>query len=397
MKSTLAQLTTVGLLLVFALVGSSLASIDNEPVKVTHRNSGPSYDINIDDVEKARAEINENRALPTALAPPAETDNNNDKDDQPIGHLTIRRIFLVPVMSPSQPEPTSANRWNSEPEEPHPMMRNPFWPFQMGPSRHLFGADSASRSPTAEASDERPSTSVERETIPQRDPMRMLLEMMHQAFNPEAMAANFPPSDLNKEASGDANEKKLSGETDKSPAAEQDKPVKPVTKNEAKEEIVEIDGKKYLRKTVVNHHIGENIVFMTKRLIFVPLNETEGETSTTTTVAPSLEMTTSKILSDDSDKKLDEPTTTVASNEPSSTESVTTQTPSSTTTGQAETSTTLATNVEETTAKDSTAAEKPADVINKVAERLMEAVSTSTAATPTTTPTTDKPVVTTQA
>lgn len=336
-------------------------SIDSEPVKVTHRNSGPRYDI---EEEPDRAKL----AAASQLAPQAseasgasdsnkptqQDDNKNGNSDEnsnsnsnkdngpaegadqmPIGHVSIRRIFLVPVMRPERPdwqEEQPAERQEEPSQELPSMFARPFWPFltparPTHPAHHLFGADEASRSPSAGAArpdrpmgdEDKAESGGEREEIerpgqirppqeasgqPMLDPLQMMIEMMQQAINGH-LAPTMPNSpDLNTGASTRGNgsgDDQSSDERPKVPSGADEGAVAkpPSNHNETREDVVEIEGKKYLRKTVINRHVGENIVFMTKRLIFVPLNETEtgGEqqttpaATTTTTAGPVAEAT----------------------------------------------------------------------------------------------------------
>lgn len=307
-----------------ALVAFAQASIDNKPVKVTHQNSGPSYDI--DEVEKTkltpeREEGQIARRLPFSPMPRPinnEEQPQGDNDGSTVGHINIRRIFLIPMSQPSQDDDSasSSNIWSSsqsprqsQSKEEDPQDRPPVWPFlSLMPSRHLFGSDEASRGPQrGEESFPRPTTSErERENTPETrqrppfDPIQMMVEMMQQALSQAMLTPNGPFQDLNKETGAapaaakpnDSDNKAESSETNtntgnnndanempKRPFTELESPFKPIPiNNSTKEEIVEIDGKKYLKKTILNRHVGENIIFMTKRLLFVPLNETSPTT-----------------------------------------------------------------------------------------------------------------------
>lgn len=370
---------SIVLLLIVGLSGA-LASIEtSKPVPVTHRNSGPRYDI--DDVERTRltpggGDNDNNQQQP----PPSPSSSMNGDDNGPsIGHVSIRRIFLVPMMPGpvhppdslwSQGSSSAAAERNHEPqdglerEQPDRLRRihlKPLFggssdpdhslssenhhasPFLPTPFHHLFGQDSASRSPneppkglSSFGPDQMPS-SPEEQAARDRfqsavlDPIQMMIEMMQQALHqaqPKPDESTIG-SDLNKEASSgtkpeqeDKNDKPFTG---------LNKSLKPL--NETKEDIIEIDGKKYIRKTVINRHVGENIIFMTKRLIFVPLNETDSSTTTTTvsTTEQAPTTTTSQPILNETPsttttelpKKIEEPTTTVpissTSSEPTST------------------------------------------------------------------------------
>lgn len=321
----------VVVLLASAAIASHAMSIEPEPVKVTHRNSGPRYDI--DEVEKTKlTSANQERQLE---GPPAQPDRPPmgmpseegapDEAATPIGHVAIRRIFLFPVMRPGdwsqqdQPEGSeNSGREPSRPEqenehEPMPsMFAKPFWPF-MTPARpspsshqdherphrpHLFGADEASR-PAMGDQDKAAATGNPERVDPARpqmgqpmfDPIQMMMDMMHQAISSQ-LSPNFT-TDLNNNnkdkepASNDNAPAESSDERPQMPGSELTRSpgMPPSAKNETREDIVEIDGKKYLRKVVTNRHVGENIIFMTRRLIFVPLNETDSTTTTTDTVA----------------------------------------------------------------------------------------------------------------
>lgn len=301
------------------------------PVKVTHKNSGPTYDIELQNNEAssgaddgvAKKRVSELAAMPLGADPPAAEQPElpgaapSEGVEQPsIGHVTIRRIFLVPMMSAPQQQGSQEERQPGESsagagaEPPAPFGLRPFWPFmtppaQMAPSEsgerpiilhnrhhhrhHILGGDQASRSPSSERDGgERESSAPTAAEGPMFDPIRMMIDLMHQAIN-ERMASPESaqgPGDLRKEASTTVT---ANGQDNKSD--DSNKPVsvdrKAQSHNETKEEIVEIEGKKYLKKSVINRHVGENIIFMTRRLIFVPLNETDSGT----TVAPTTQKT----------------------------------------------------------------------------------------------------------
>lgn len=345
-------------MLVLAAVASAM-SIEAEPVKVTHRNSGPRYDI--DEVEKTKlTSANQERApqqpaddrQPAGGAGPSDrvpessppaSSSSEDEAATPIGHVAIRRIFLFPMMRPgdwsqqdqseggpatgpreAQPQPGRGEQESGEHEQPIPsLFAKPFWPF-MTPARpspamhhhegheerpirpvHLFGADEASRPPMGERDQDKAESGPEREQTrpglpPVFDPIQMMVDLMHQAINSQ-LPPNFT-TDLNKNKNTDSNNKgdrEMVSTNDNAPAESSDeRPLMPGlgglmptmprgAKNESHEDIVEIEGKKYLRKVVINRHVGDNIMFMTRRLIFVPLNETDSAPTTTDTVATS--------------------------------------------------------------------------------------------------------------
>lgn len=444
MLSVLSAVALIALCLTRALCE---ASIENEPVKVTHRNSGPSYDI--DDVERTR--LNPDNAENTISNQPERTRpsalEQPDGETAPIGHLSIRRIFLVPMMPQQQSiwtrsqqdgAPNGGLNNRDQPSDELPNMaganRWPLWPF-MGPAspvlrsqsqqphRHLFGADEASRPPKAEASDEqasaiRPLSSVPSQEDVERDesmdrlrpifdPIRMMVDLMQQALNP-ANGAGGLFGDVGRETGPQpAGDNKEAASEIPSATEVMGRPIKPAA-NETKEEIVEIEGKKYLRKTVISRHVGENIIFMTRRLIFVPLNETDSDstspsstTTTTTSTTTAVPSSTSNIadstttsgfsMADEStdinrDSKIDQQTTTTTSSPttPASTITVASESqptiasaPSSeapitmTTIAQVPTST-KATESEETTPKGTDWTEKVSEAIDRVAERIVE-------------------------
>lgn len=433
------MLALAGSIAIILLAGSLCeASIENEPVKVTHRNSGPSYDI--DDVERTRLNPDEN-AISTQPQPPNQGAPEQQDGEPAIGHLTIRRIFLVPMM-PQQDNVWTRSQREGAPsgqqdqsrgndELPSLFSGRPFWPFLAPPSanrhhehpqpphRHLIGADEASRPPMTEAaSNERPSAersppqpdserddSMER-LRPMFDPIRMMVDLMQQALNPAAGAGGLF-EDAGKDSAqpmSDRDNKEASSE--KAPTTElMGRPIKPAA-NETKEEIVEIDGKKYLRKTVINRHVGENIIFMTRRLIFVPLNETDselGSTTTSTTAAPSSTTIAEPIADNASasgpkvdkevpvEPKAELPTTAPETSSPSSTSTASSEPlptvsnvasseapPSSTSTTQVPSST-RATETEETTLKQGGWTDKVAEAVDRIAERIVELGVSSTA------------------
>lgn len=412
-----------------AISATVALSIESEPVKVTHRNSGPRY--NIEEVERTKLSTGEtespssspaNEVLqqpPSVSSKPVDEPNNGappqaGQDEPTIGHVSIRRIFLVPTMmrpdwqaegadgereTGAQRPPLmlsdlfgglrgGANEPNEEQNE-HSAPR-PFWPFLAPPARrpqperhhHLFGADEASRSPSERVAVASPAGG-ERENMPSPpmrgpdfDPIQMMVELMRQAISGQ-LAPPSPPAtdDLNKEAAtnnkADKPETGLMGPQGARPM------------NETKEDIVEIEGKKFLRKTIINRHIGENIVFMTKRLIFVPLNETDSSTTSTeptttsasaTSVAADSEQaqptTTVKPETRANEEQTSSPTTTITSttttNAPTTTtaevvDQSSTAMPSETTTGQPTSSGTTAEEATTTTAATANS-DKPANV-----------------------------------
>lgn len=447
------------LILVVALLATTCAaSIEKEPVKVTRQNSGPRYDL--DDVGRislAESEASNNvdsnnnikpvqPSMPQdGLSQPTTRQQSAEGDQPPIGHLSIRRIFLIPMMGPMSDGDSSSQPGDmmSPAEPPREPLSSLFWPFmsprqpQSGHHRHhhhMLGEDEASRGPprrgeveegsptmTAAASGERefsapPSPSMERP--PQRslfDPIQMMLDMMHHAISSADNPMTTSPrsgnpffTDLNK----DASERPRSGDDesnkDDQSGTSLERPIKPQTRNETKEDIVEIDGRKYLRKTVISRHVGENIVFMTKRLIFVPLNETEAtDSSTTTTPLPITTEAPTKepVESESNERRVEpeksEPTTTTTSSttaSPVMAETTSSQAPEATTTSESSStpsaSSSSATPVEEATttttssvtpAKESWV-ERVSEAIDKAAERLIEKSSTEAPVTTTAAP-----------
>lgn len=418
----------IAILLVVALASSvslSLAmSIEREPVKVTHRNSGPRYDI--DEVERTKL------AAPGVSASSRNSNSNNDDSQQesklqqepasqepgqeavPIGHMSIRRIFLVPMMPAPRPD------WQGEPDSPaassgdavleHPSpFARPFWPF-ITPVRspgHLFGADQASRPPTGDQDDERPAASGgEREgdslasqgpqaaVRPIFDPIQMMVDLMHQAINGQLAPPTPNLHDLNNEASAP---RRGPDEDNKENRTQLERPVKPTIQNETKEDIIELDGKKFLRKTIINRHVGENIIFMTKRLIFVPLNETDPTETTTTTTsttagrAPVDKDESPEVPARPSSVPAEASTTTTQASAPTTTSETTRTDPASSAERQATsstpnessseeptsstpTTTTAASQREETTTttKGPSWVDRVSDAIDKAAERIVE-------------------------
>lgn len=374
------------LLLAVALLATACsASIEKEPVKVTHHNSGPRYELddvgrislaegeasnNVDsgsaqDIPKpfrqgapwprpiavdspnhrlapplpAQEQPHQPQLSPLAPSPPQAGDG-----DQPMG-VSIRRVFLFPIMAPPSME-----------EEPnHPSMMSPV-DRDAGPNLllriiashppperhhhpHLLGQDEASRGPMrrGEVEGENPasmaaSASGERGDVispleRQFNPLQMMIEMMRHAMNTDPMADQQPNpffTDLNKDASSRPDGE--DGDKVGPEGTSLGRPVKPQTKNETKEEIVEIEGRKYLRKSIITKHVGDNMMFMSRRLIFVPLNETDaGDVSTTTTtVAPDTPSTTIAAEGSDKEPKVVAHTTKPEESSPSTTTSTTT-------------------------------------------------------------------------
>ena len=381
-------------------------SIESEPVKVTHRNSGPRYDID-EAVERTRMAA-EQPDRPLLEGQPRPNQEASPEADS-VGHISIRRIFLVPMM----PAPRPSSSWQSESEseseaseapgreQQNSFAARPFFPF-MTPARpppHLLGGDEASRSP----SEPRPtSTGVEHETESSPgqpvllNPLQMMIDLMNQALQGQLM----PPQtgeDLDKEAASSGGSRADGEGPDRKETAM--KPVKNQT--ETMEDIVEIEGKKFLRKTIINRHVGENIVFMTKRLIFVPLNETSSET----TIAPTAVETTSSTTSRPSESSpelnekqparplpevpVEEPTSTTTTTE-SSTKSgepiapeVSSSVPSISSTQSAEVSTSSSPSEETTTAAKESWVDRVSEAVDKTAVRIVKvASSTSTTEKP---------------
>lgn len=392
------------------------ASIENSPVRVTHRNSGPRYDFeDVENVERNRMANGEGQSGPqdNQIAPPRSPTNavrppQDMPADTPIGHLSIRRIFLVPMMGPMH---SDAGQWSgsdksndqvdndssgsSNREQPGMVggSSKPFWPFVPPTRHHILGGDEASRSPTVEREDTLP----ERPTRPLFDPIQMMIDMMQQALSQSAMGH---PSeifgDLNKEASGaptsksdDKTQDAAQPDANNNKPTELGQPIKPTSNNETREDIVEIEGKKYLRKTVINRHVGENVIFMTKRLIFTPLNETDSEqttttTTTTTTVAPpavsssegSRASVSSEVPETIKDDALKTSTTTSSPVEPASSESPSTSAPLSTEAVETPSSTPVN---EASTSKESWVERVSEAIAEKIAEAVEPSSTTTTA------------------
>lgn len=446
--------TTLMLALLALASSISLAlalSIEREPVKVTHRNSGPKYDIDEDKLTPTNPESqqptteatnsnnnnnqkdkddNDNRPPPTSGVVRLMLANNNgpageQQDPQqamPIGRIAIRRIFLVPMMSPSQDwsapggdqqePPAAAGNSDVAQEQPSPFLPRPLWPFSLMPARHqhphhMLGQDEASRPPVdakerEESNDNSPSASGEREAHPEApmliDPIKMMIDMMQQAIAGQlAPPPAQQPGDLNPNEASVKPTTAEGGVSRKPPTVggQLDQPIKPT--NETKEDIVDIDGKKYLRRTIINRHVGENIIFMTKRLIFTPLNETDSNdsTTTTTTVRPADGSTEIPIRPTGTSPTEQEATsttttTTTTSTTPASAPTTTTTTPetitrtdgpaeSSSPADRAETSASPSTTTTTTTEqpKESTTAKVVSETVNKAAERLTDSTITT--------------------
>lgn len=308
------SISSIAVLLLVALAAVCQASIEREPVKVTYRNSGPTYDIEDepDRIKVLRASIadsnsNEPSKPDNPLSSREAGDGGNDDD---IAHVSVvRRVFLIPMrpsmlsgdnpfaspafMSPKRGE--NENEGESESESVPPRVKNP-WVISPMFRHHILGADSASRSPTPDSSSEVSKSREESASPPadrihdqSLDSVNMFINMMlnslltqaHQQASQGEPANNFN-TDLNKDASDKV-------------------PMKPPTKtNETSEEIVEIDGKKFLKKTQITRHVGENLRFMTRHLTFIPLNETDSSTpsstsTTTTTSTPTTILSTSTV------------------------------------------------------------------------------------------------------
>lgn len=388
------------LLAVALLVTTCSASIEKEPVKVTHQNSGPRYEL--DDVGRislAEGEASNNvdsgfpgqpprpfkfrgepylghpapqepippRAQsapqPEQPHPPQQpqlppSPPQPEDGDQTMG-VSIRRVFLFPIMAPPSAD--------GEPNH-HPMM-SPMdrdsgpnlllrimasHPPERHHHPHLLGQDEASRGPVrrGEVEGENPasmtaSASGEGGDVispiePQFNPLQMMIDMMRHALSsagdPMADQQPSPSNPFSTDLNRDASSRPEGDDGDKTAAeggvTSLARPFKPESKNETKEEIVEIEGRKYLRKSIMTKHVGENMMFMSRRMIFVPLNETDaGDASTTTTAAPTL-------AAEGSDKEPKVVERVTKPEESSSTTTTTTTTTSTTTTAPSVTETT---------------------------------------------------------
>lgn len=431
-----------GLLVIIALccvANACLAlSIENGPVKVTHRNSGPRYDIDNDfvTIDKSRltpvsSQPEQSRSTVTAVASdssngskPEKEADSNDADQMPIGHVSIRRIFLVPMLRPTRPDWQADN--NDEParqedQDSGPsMFAKPFWPFltparPAHPSRHLYGADEASRSPAASngggeredehsASDEsptmmmRPPSSSQNEPNPAMlDPFTMMIKKVQQALFSQLATQMLNPHDLSESASGAGEQQPPTEERPKLPVADGNLDRQPGTgvvkpTNETREDIIEIEGKKYMRKTVINRHVGDGIAFMFTRYVFVPLNETGQESATE---HPSIPTTTTigSTTTEEGDVSSTTMATTTKAAPTSSSETGPTDDRASMKPVEEITTTTTTIDPLPTTTVASTTKEsivnRVSDVLEKAAERLVERVSS--AADSSTTTTTSKP------
>lgn len=336
------------------------ASIERDPVKVTYRNSGPVYDFS-EDVEKVKVPSEESGGENPIAARPQVTstssDRNEDGPDQE-AHIMIRRIFLVPLTPQSQISseglfgrgiPLEPAAKDDEPaaEMPlarHPFGRNPYLAmFPPRPQHHIFGADPASRSPMSpESSFEAPKYEEspiaaeprEKEDSSSRRPLhpmqffssprvnndreildqvpmlvRMMLNSLRTAHEQSPSSPKSEPEDFLTDLNKDASKKQ------------------PTSINETGEEIVEIGGQKFLRKTQINRHVGDNMVFVTRRLTFVPLNETDSDSNTNTTTTTT-STTATPIQAEATDAPVSSTTENKQPSEPTTTTTTTTTTPS---------------------------------------------------------------------
>lgn len=265
------------------------ASIDSEPVKVTHRNSGPSYHVSsvLADNEVEKTPV---RSMQEAGEQPAA----GTSDEPATGHLTIRRIFLMPIRAPMEPDQGASHE-----EPPNPFRLLSLFPAsgQNSPSPMFNWHQPGYRAPMQPY--ERPASFGEREETQERpdrdqliDPIHMMLAMLRQTLQ-AAMAERNQPVAPSREPSTELDK-------DSSVGSELFRPLvgdaldKANKTDETKEEVIEIGGKKFLKKVVLTKHVGNNMFFVTRRLFLSPLNETaETETgpvvgaTSTTTISPS--------------------------------------------------------------------------------------------------------------
>lgn len=307
----MAKTLSATLCLLLIAVGAALASIEQPPpVRVTHKNSGPSYYLgNSNQANPAdKADVTSSKLAEAAPSPSdfasllasslqavsqqGETNNNNkadsddDDDSKPVvGHIMIRRIFLVPI-EPAQPkeslgepsgEPT-VPLWAQRQQKPPVAAESGESPsvgsllhsilasrrhHELTPGYpHLFGRDDASRSPSqpsdATALANKPKDLETEASLGQRqeaiDGLRMIVNMMQQLA--DSMPSEGPQQAPNK------------------------------TTSKSSDEIVDIEGKQFSRKVIVDKHVGNNMVLVARRIVLVPLNETEPATGDGTTAAP---------------------------------------------------------------------------------------------------------------
>lgn len=323
----------------------TLASISNkEPVRVTYKNSGPKYEF--DDVDKQpigpnevppfmkhipaspSKKLDEQPPTPLTSSNPTSSADNNEEDDTLTRQIPIRRIFVVPIRHTiSSPDDNDSQDDMAQALFP----RFPLMPSQL--HSHLFGRDQASRSPFSTDSDDTMMSSTsnnknqhELQHPAMIDPAVIMMDLLNRMLTSSAMRPSESPfgrhpENKDESSTESADSKPNEGSGDDKIGAEASSigaPVeKPVITNENKSEIVDIDGQKYIRKTIIQKHVGPGIFFVTKRLIFSPANETEVDspaigstttttTTTTTTVAPKLELSSTTTQASDIEAKREE-------------------------------------------------------------------------------------------
>lgn len=309
-------------LVMFAATAATIdcLSIEREPVRVTPLNSGPKYEV--DDVDKQpivnsipASDVDDeslsvsklrgsNSRLPAsdlqpalfnpfrALSPRGQVFDGDSDVKEPVEPLLAVRRFII--FSPRRPDDESSN---TDDQQSLPMPPSPFsmldkqrlhdsqpqpWHFirPMFRVRVSEHSQQDSLSPS-ESSSPQMDSKQQRPFLP--DPFQIMMELLHKAFEARANVTrvdspfNMTPA---KDLFNDESASSAAGD-DKSPAHP---PMKPVDTEETTSEIVEFDGEKFVKKTTIKKHIDHGVYFVTKKLSFVPLNETES--ASTTTQAP---------------------------------------------------------------------------------------------------------------
>lgn len=290
-------------LLVCSLALATTSPSDTSlPVPVTGDNSGPKYDIDLGSAEPANNNIvspntqdkqlllkDSNKKTTTTNVDTVEKDSTESLPGLAIRRLWIYSDPIQPRLRPMEPWDTlmSENKPAAPVEPSHTM--HPFVLLRPSPIRSILSdifnnddtrvdetedsssSDRKNVTTTGEREEEsRPEvTKVDSNTdsvmMRAMDPHQLMLDLLHQVLS--AARTNQSSTDFGAASPFSPMATAATTSTNSSEA-------KPEMKTESKEDVVEIGGEKYLRKTVVSKHVGENVMFMTKKYVLTPLNAT---------------------------------------------------------------------------------------------------------------------------